>query len=113
MVAVRSQALAGLAGRGGMVSVAVGADRAGVLAGRWAGLAVAAVNGPQQVVFSGPLTAPDELLAWCAGEGIWAQRVPVNYAAHSAQVEAIRGMLLDSTCSSSHPRLGRSRSIRR
>ena len=95
VVAVRSQALAGLAGRGGMVSVAVGAERAGELASRWDGLGVAAVNGPAQVVFSGPAGVLEELTGWCAAEGVWAQRVPVDYAAHSAQVEAIRGPLLE------------------
>ena len=95
VVAVRSRALAGLAGQGGMVWVAVAPERAGELASRWDGLAVAAVNGPAQVVFSGPPGALEELTAWCAAEGIWAQRVPVDYAAHSAQVEAIRGPLLE------------------
>ena len=52
------------------------------------------MNGPAQVVFSGPPGALEELLGWCAAEGVWAQRVPVDYAAHSAQVEAIRGPLL-------------------
>ena len=95
VVAVRSQALAGLAGRGAMVSVAVGAARAEGLAARWDGLGVAAVNGPAQVVFSGPPGALEELLGWCSSEGVWAQRVPVDYAAHSAQVEAIRGPLAE------------------
>src|SRR4029077_13409326 len=89
------QALAGLAGRGGMVSAAVGAERAGELAARGAGLGVAAVTGPARVVFSGPVGALEELLGWCSSEGVWAQRVPVDYAAHSAQVEAIRGPLAD------------------
>ena len=95
VVAVRSKALAGLAGRGGMVSVAVGVARAEGLAARWDGLGVAAVNGPAQVVFSGPPGALEELLGWCAAEGVWAQRVPVDYAAHSAQVEAVRGPLAE------------------
>ncbi|WP_158727478.1 acyltransferase domain-containing protein, partial [Streptomyces sp. NRRL S-31] len=57
-------------------------------------LTVAVVNAPGSVVVSGDLDALEELLAACEAEGIRARRLPVNYAAHSVQVEAIREQLL-------------------
>ncbi|MFI0748629.1 SDR family NAD(P)-dependent oxidoreductase, partial [Streptomyces sp. NPDC021224] len=93
VVALRSRAIRSLAGRGGMVSVLASADRVG----EWVtdGLAVAVVNGPEQVVVSG---APDELDAFvkrCEQESVQARRIAVDYASHSPQVEELRGELLD------------------
>ncbi|MEU7363121.1 MULTISPECIES: type I polyketide synthase [Streptomyces] len=91
VVALRSQALRALAGRGGMVSVAEPEEAAVRRVARWEGrLAVAAVNGPGAVVVSGDPEALDELLAECEAEGCRARRIPVDYASHSAHVEEIR-----------------------
>ena len=96
VVALRSRALASLSGKGGMVSISVGAEQLdGLLVGWGARVAIAAVNGPSSVVVSGDGDALDELLEWCEAEGIRARRIPVDYASHSAQVEAIREELLD------------------
>ncbi|RKT56259.1 type I polyketide synthase [Saccharothrix australiensis] len=93
--ALRARALASLAGRGGMVSVAVSADRAADLLSPWGDrLTLAAVNGPGAVVVSGDPDALDELVASCAAADLRARRLPVDYAAHSAQVEAVRERLL-------------------
>ncbi|HEY5978825.1 MAG TPA: type I polyketide synthase, partial [Microlunatus sp.] len=91
VVAVRSRALAVLADQGGMVSVALSAERSADYLVRWGErLTIAAVNGPGAVVVSGDLDVLDELLESCVADGIRARRLPVNYAAHSVQVEAIR-----------------------
>nr|WP_171817432.1 type I polyketide synthase [Streptomyces viridosporus] len=91
VVALRSQALRALAGRGGMVSVAEPEEAAARRLTRWGGrLAIAAVNGPGAVVVSGDPEALDTLLAACEEEGCRARRVPVDYASHSAHVEEIR-----------------------
>ncbi|ANB10370.1 hypothetical protein SAM40697_6417 [Streptomyces ambofaciens] len=96
VVALRARAIAGeLAGRGGMVSLAVPVVEAEKLAARWPGLSVAAVNGPGSTVVSGEAGAVEELLAHCEAEGIRARRVPVDYASHCAQVERIRERLLE------------------
>ncbi|ANB10369.1 hypothetical protein SAM40697_6416 [Streptomyces ambofaciens] len=96
VVALRARAIAReLAGRGGMVSLAVPVVEAEKLAGRWPGLSVAAVNGPGSTVVSGEAAAVEELLAHCEAEGIRARRVPVDYASHCAQVERIRERLLE------------------
>ncbi|WP_324607860.1 acyltransferase domain-containing protein, partial [Streptomyces sp. NRRL F-5123] len=93
VVALRSRAIRALAGRGGMVSVLAPVERVG----GWLteGLAVAVVNGPEQVVVSG---APGELDAFverCGREGVQARRIAVDYASHSPQVEELRTELLD------------------
>ncbi|MCH0567629.1 type I polyketide synthase, partial [Streptomyces sp. MUM 2J] len=94
VVALRSQALAELAGTGGMVSVAQSVDRVEERIRRWEGrLTVAAVNSPASVVVSGDPRALDELQADCAESGVRTRRVPVDYASHSPHVEAIRDRL--------------------
>ncbi|MCD9594559.1 SDR family NAD(P)-dependent oxidoreductase [Streptomyces sp. 8ZJF_21] len=97
VVALRSRALLALAGRGGMVSVPVSADR---LRDR-PGLSVAAVNGPVSTVVSGPVEVLDAVL----GEFPEAKRIPVDYASHSSQVEEIRRELAEALASV-RPRTG-------
>jgi malonyl CoA-acyl carrier protein transacylase len=95
VVALRSRALAALAGRGGMLSVAEPAAAVRDRIGRWGDrLAVAAVNGPSAAVVSGEPGALAQLAAACAAAGVRARAVPVDYASHSAQVEALREDIL-------------------
>src|SRR3954470_9573715 len=75
VVALRSQALAALAGRGGMAAVAepAGAVRERIAA--WGErLAVAAVNGPAATVVSGEPAALSELIAQYEAAGVRARR---------------------------------------
>jgi acyl transferase domain-containing protein/NADP-dependent 3-hydroxy acid dehydrogenase YdfG/acyl carrier protein len=96
IVALRGRALLRLAGRGGMASVAAGLETVESLLGRVDGqVSVAAVNGPAAVVLSGEAGALDELLGLCEAEGVRARTIPVDYAAHSAQVEELRQEILD------------------
>ncbi|MYU19496.1 acyltransferase domain-containing protein, partial [Streptomyces sp. SID8361] len=80
VVALRSKAIVGLVGRGGMVSVPlpVGEVR-GLLP---EGVSVAAVNGPSSVVISGDVAGLEEMVGRVAG----ARRIPVDYASHSVWV---------------------------
>ncbi|MCX3292539.1 SDR family NAD(P)-dependent oxidoreductase, partial [Streptomyces sp. NEAU-H22] len=55
---------------------------------------VAAVNGPSSVVVSGEVEALDALLAECEQAGVRARRIAVDYASHSAQVDALNDDLL-------------------
>ena len=91
VVALRSRALTALAGRGGMASLA---EPAGAVRGRlaaWDGrLSVAAVNGPHATVVSGDPGAVEALVAECSAEGLRARVLPVDYASHGPQVEALR-----------------------
>ena len=91
VVALRSQALIRLAGRGGMMSVAEPAAAVRDRLTAWGDrLSVAAVNGPAATVVSGDLDALAELAAQCAAQGVRAKTLPVDYASHGAQVEQIR-----------------------
>uniref|UniRef100_UPI0036F2F285 type I polyketide synthase n=1 Tax=Streptomyces malaysiensis TaxID=92644 RepID=UPI0036F2F285 len=97
VVALRSQAIArGLAGHGGMMSVAESADGVRERIAAWDGrISVAAVNGPGSIVVSGDPEALRELQAECEAEEVRAKLIPVDYASHSAHVEALREELLD------------------
>ncbi|CAM5711403.1 Polyketide synthase OS=Streptomyces fumanus OX=67302 GN=GCM10018772_62400 PE=4 SV=1 [Streptomyces fumanus] len=95
VVALRSLAIVELAGTGGMASLGVPAERAAELIASYEGrVSVAAVNGPGSVTVAGEPDALDALLADCDAAGVWARRVPVDYASHSAQVESIRDRIL-------------------
>ncbi|BBJ46265.1 hypothetical protein SSPO_089830 [Streptomyces antimycoticus] len=98
VVVLRSRAIAaGLSGRGGMVSLAVGVEEAGRLVEGWlGGVEVAAVNGPSSVVVAGEVEALRELVEECEGAGVRARWVDVDYASHTAQVEAVEGELARS-----------------
>ncbi|MFJ6053813.1 type I polyketide synthase [Streptomyces sp. NPDC092307] len=96
IVAVRSRlVLEKLSGKGGMVSVSLPVtdveERIASFDGR---IGVAAVNGPASVVVSGEPDALDELLASCEADGVRARRIAVDYASHSAQVDALNEDLL-------------------
>ncbi len=104
VVAVRSKALAALSGKGGMVSLACGsAELEPLLESLALPLSIAAINGPGAAVVSGEPDALDELLSCCEGRGLRARRIPVDYAAHSSQVEEIREQLL-AGCEGISPR---------
>ncbi|MBT2386633.1 type I polyketide synthase, partial [Streptomyces sp. ISL-11] len=97
VVALRSQAIAeSLAGHGGMVSVALPLSEVESRIARWSGLIeVAALNGPASVVVAGDPKALDELRAACEADGVWARRVPVDYASHTSHVERIEERLAE------------------
>jgi acyl transferase domain-containing protein/acyl carrier protein len=92
IVVLRSRSIARhLAGRGGMVSVPLpAAELRDALAPYGDRVSIAAVNGPASTVVSGEPAALAEILArWER-----AREIHVDYASHSAQVEAIRDELL-------------------
>lgn len=81
VVALRSRAIVALAGRGGMVSVALSREDTDVLLAGWEGRVwVAAVNGPTSTVVSGDADALDELVARAEASGIRVRRIEVDYA---------------------------------
>ncbi|MFL6118596.1 acyltransferase domain-containing protein, partial [Actinophytocola sp.] len=98
VVASRSQAIAAkLAGRGGMASVALGAQDVAALLAPWADrVEVAAVNGPSSVVVAGAAEALDEVVDALSADGVRVRRVAVDYASHTRHVEDIRDALADS-----------------
>ncbi|MFE6613999.1 SDR family NAD(P)-dependent oxidoreductase [Amycolatopsis sp. NPDC057786] len=58
-------------------------------------ISVAAVNGPSSVVVSGEPEALDELIVSCEGDGVRVRRIAVDYASHSAQVDAVQEELVE------------------
>ncbi|NEC07932.1 SDR family NAD(P)-dependent oxidoreductase, partial [Streptomyces sp. SID7909] len=94
VVALRSRAIIALAGRGGMLSVALPADAVRSYLTRWPDdLSVATVNGPSSTVVSGTDSALDELVAVLDAEGVRSRRIAVDYASHSPHVESIQAEL--------------------
>ncbi|WP_425435738.1 SDR family NAD(P)-dependent oxidoreductase [Lentzea kentuckyensis] len=92
VVALRSKAIATIAGTGGLLSVALSAaDVAGLLDDR---LAIAAVNGPESVVIAGDAEALSELKARCRANEVRARLIPVDYASHSPQMAQLRDRIL-------------------
>jgi acyl transferase domain-containing protein/surfactin synthase thioesterase subunit/short-subunit dehydrogenase len=91
VVALRSRALAGLAGKGGMISVLMPAAEVADLLTPWGGqLSVAAINGPAATVVSGEPAALTEFEAELSARRAPRWRVPEqDFVAHSAQVEEL------------------------
>ncbi|MGB3441617.1 MAG: SDR family NAD(P)-dependent oxidoreductase [Actinophytocola sp.] len=92
VVALRSKAIAAVAGGGGMVSVSLPVNDV-PLSGS---VGIAAVNGPGTTVVSGDAVDLDALLAWCESAGVRARRIPVDYASHSSAMEELRDELLST-----------------
>ena len=94
VVALRSRALAAIAGDGGMMSVAVPLDVIEqVLSAEAPDVTVAAVNSPGSVVVSGPDDALADLQERLTAAGHRTRMIPVDYASHSAAMERLREQL--------------------
>nr|BAF85844.1 modular polyketide synthase [Streptomyces cyaneogriseus subsp. noncyanogenus] len=95
VTALRSQALAALAGQGAMASVGLPAeDLEPRLAAVDPSLVVAADNGARSAVVSGSPDAVTALVDDLTRDGVPARLLKVDWASHSPQVEAIRADLL-------------------
>uniref|UniRef100_UPI0015F033FC type I polyketide synthase n=1 Tax=Streptomyces phytophilus TaxID=722715 RepID=UPI0015F033FC len=97
VAALRSRVIArGLAGSGGMLSVALPAaavqERLDAVGG---GLCVGAVNGPEATVVSGPVAALEKLTAALEADRVRVRRTNVDYASHSAQVDVVAAELTE------------------
>ncbi|MGW0884894.1 SDR family NAD(P)-dependent oxidoreductase [Streptomyces sp. NPDC002671] len=90
----RGEILHGTAGRGAMLAVRADQETVlALLAATGGPVAVAAVNGPQAVVLSGPGDAVDAVAAECERRGLRCKRLAGGYAFHSPVV-AEQGPLL-------------------
>ncbi|MGW1965202.1 type I polyketide synthase [Streptomyces sp. NPDC001935] len=97
IVALRSQALAALAGLGGLNAVAAPLAWVEERLERWPGrLSVAAVNGPASVVIAGDLPALEEFTVLAGQDGVRVRAIKVRYASHSHHVERIRDQVLEA-----------------
>ncbi|MFD0660975.1 type I polyketide synthase [Thermocatellispora tengchongensis] len=95
VVALRSRALTALSGRGGMLSIGEPVHVITERIGDWDGrVSVAAINGPEATVVSGDVAALEEIAAECDRAGVRTRLLPVDYASHGPQVEALREEIL-------------------
>ncbi|BCJ69230.1 polyketide synthase [Polymorphospora rubra] len=92
-VALRSRALAVLAGSGAMASVDLSVEEVTGRLDGFVGVGVAAVNGPSTVVVSGPPGPVAGLVAACQADGVRARVIPVDYASHSPAVQQVAEQL--------------------
>ncbi|GAB4585387.1 type I polyketide synthase [Nocardia sp. IFM 10818] len=97
VVALRSRIIARhLAGRGGMATVALSADELREILADYPEVGLAALNGPRSVVVSGPSGPLERLLELLESRAVRVRRIPVDYASHSAYVDAVTGELLEA-----------------
>ena len=95
VVALRSRAIAAVAGAGGMLSVAGPVDEVLAAVHEHAPRSgIAAVNGPRSTVVSGPSPELAELQLQLTVAGYRTKLLPVDYASHSAEMEQLRGEVL-------------------
>lgn len=89
VVAERGRAMAGSEGEGGMVALrATEEDSTRILESSGISLDLAAVNGPDSVVLSGPVPEIDALVEWLTSENATFRRLAVEYAFHSRRMDA-------------------------
>ncbi|ADO71800.1 modular polyketide synthase [Stigmatella aurantiaca DW4/3-1] len=94
LVVSRSRLMGRAAGQGGMATVEASPARIEPLLGKCGtDLAIAAVNGPENVVVSGALAALASLRDELTGQGLRVRVLNVNYAFHSAQMAPYLGDL--------------------
>ncbi|GFJ80797.1 hypothetical protein Phou_049770 [Phytohabitans houttuyneae] len=93
VVALRSQALRALSGTGAMASLAISEEDAAAWLTGHPDVHIAAVNGPNATVVSGPPEQVQTLVADCELAGHRARLIDVDYASHHPQVDAVADTL--------------------
>ncbi|MER7016309.1 SDR family NAD(P)-dependent oxidoreductase, partial [Saccharopolyspora sp. NPDC000359] len=94
IIALRSQLIAQhLAGKGAMASIALPADELGQALTHHPDITIAALNGPNSTVIAGPQQPLETMLSTLERDDVRVRRIPVDYASHSAHVDAIRDEL--------------------
>ncbi|WP_437952503.1 SDR family NAD(P)-dependent oxidoreductase [Sorangium sp. So ce296] len=95
VVALRARALTRLAGRGAMAAIELGVSEVEArLEGLVGRVSIAAINGPRATLVAGDNDAVDALVRGLSAAQIFARKIRVDYASHSAHVEAIEGALV-------------------
>ncbi|WAP54160.1 type I polyketide synthase [Streptomyces sp. S465] len=95
-VALRSRLIGErLAGHGAMLSVGLPEEAVRARLKAYSGVSVAVVNGPNATVVAGDPRAVEALEAEWRRSDTKVRRLAVDYASHSAQVDAVRAELVD------------------
>lgn len=87
LIAERGRLMQALPEGGGMVAVLATPDWVSAQLTRLGGVAIAAINGPQSVVISGPQSALDAMVALCAEQDVKTKPLVVSHAFHSPLME--------------------------
>jgi acyl transferase domain-containing protein/NADPH:quinone reductase-like Zn-dependent oxidoreductase/thioesterase domain-containing protein/acyl carrier protein len=96
IVALRSRALMKVAGNGAMASVELGVPELQKYLARYGDrLSVAAINSARSTLVSGDPESVQALVSELSAAQLFARQVRVDYASHSAQMEAVREELLE------------------
>ena len=91
LVARRARSLVPLAGRGGLLAVELTAESVEAHLSAYTGrLCVAALNSAGSTVVSGDLDALTDLQEQLTAQNVHVRRVPIAFASHSPQMEAVR-----------------------
>jgi acyl transferase domain-containing protein/acyl carrier protein len=94
VVALRSQAAKRLTGQGTMAFVALPEGELHKRLERFGQrLSIAAVNGPDSAVVSGTVTELNELVRELTDAGVFSRKLPIDFAAHCGQIDAIEDEL--------------------
>ncbi|WP_425394049.1 SDR family NAD(P)-dependent oxidoreductase [Actinokineospora inagensis] len=93
VVALRSQAITAITG-GGMMSIALPADRVRDDIAEYDDLHLAAINGPAATVVAGNADELRHLHGWYESREVRARIIPVDYASHTPHMEPLREPLL-------------------
>lgn len=108
LVVVRGQMMQALPSGGAMAAVFAGEARVGAAIERQAGvIAIAAINGPDNVVISGAADAVEGALRELASDGIRTERLTVSHAFHSPLMDPMLDAFgrLAATVSYGEPRI--------
>ena len=97
IVARRAEAMTKIAGKGTMLAVSLPAEGLTArLEPYGERVSLAAINGPASLALAGEPEALAQLRSACEEEGVRAQPIAVDYAAHSAQIDDLREELLEA-----------------
>jgi polyketide synthase 12/candicidin polyketide synthase FscB len=97
IAALRSQAILSLSGHGGMASVPLPSVQAEDMLSRLGmrNLYIAGINSPSSTLVAGDPGELQDLVASCRSAAVQARVIPVDYASHTPQVEAISQQLAE------------------
>jgi acyl transferase domain-containing protein/NADPH:quinone reductase-like Zn-dependent oxidoreductase/NAD(P)-dependent dehydrogenase (short-subunit alcohol dehydrogenase family)/acyl carrier protein len=87
LVALRGRLMQDLPAGGAMAAVLADEDRVRRALGRTPDVSIAAVNGPDNTVISGPAEDVERVIAALAGEGVQSKPLHVSHAFHSALMD--------------------------
>jgi acyl transferase domain-containing protein/acyl carrier protein len=91
VVALRSRMLGRLAGKGSIVSIALGVEEVEARLSHWGDrLSIASINGPSSVGVAGDPIALGELIEVLEAGGVRVKEIPSTVASHSSNVEGLR-----------------------